>query len=64
MSPNGQALDVIAEVGPGYQFLGCAHTQKNFNPPVYQSNVLDNNSYEQWSKTVRLQRKIVQSKSI
>jgi len=48
MSANGQALDAIAEVGPGQHFLGCEHTQKNFKTAFYQSNVSDNNSYEQW----------------
>jgi trimethylamine--corrinoid protein Co-methyltransferase len=48
MSDNGQALDAIAEVGPGQHFLGCAHTQKNFKTAFYQSNVSDNSSYEQW----------------
>jgi len=48
MSDNGQALDAIAEVGPGQHFLGCDHTQKNFKTAFYQSNVSDNSSYEQW----------------
>ena len=43
MCANGQALDAIAEVGPGSHFLGCAHTQKNFKTAFYQSNVS-----EQW----------------
>src|SRR3546814_9667760 len=30
LSENGQALDAIREVGPGSHFLGCAHTQANF----------------------------------
>ncbi|NNC36622.1 MAG: trimethylamine methyltransferase [Acidimicrobiales bacterium] len=48
MSENGQALDAIAEVGPGQHFLGCEHTQKNFKTAFYRSNISDNNSYEQW----------------
>ena len=48
MSANGQALDAIAEVGPGQHFLGCAHTQKNFKSAFYSSNVSDNSSFEQW----------------
>ncbi len=48
MSENGQALDALAEVGPGQHFLGCEHTQKNFKTAFYTSNVADNNSYEQW----------------
>jgi len=48
MSANGQAMDAIAEVGPGKHFLGCQHTQKNFKTAFYQSKVSDNNSFEQW----------------
>ncbi len=48
MSANGQAMDAIAEVGPGQHFLGCEHTQKNFKTAFYRSNVADNNSFEQW----------------
>ncbi len=48
LSPNGQALDAIREVGPGKHFLGCAHTQANFESAFYRSPLADNNSYEQW----------------
>ena len=48
LSPNGQALDAIHEVGPGKHFLGCAHTQANFENAFYRSPLADNNSYEQW----------------
>lgn len=48
LSENGQALDAIREVGPGSHFLGCAHTQANFETAFYRSNIADNNSYEQW----------------
>ncbi len=48
LSDNGQALDAIAEVGPGSHYLGCAHTQANFETAFYRSPVADNNSYEQW----------------
>ena len=47
-SENAQALDAIAEVGPGSHFLGCAHTQANFEDAFYRSPVADNNSFEQW----------------
>ncbi len=49
MSERGQALDAIREVGPGSHFLGCAHTQANFETAFYQSNIADYSSYEQWS---------------
>ncbi len=48
-SENGQALDAIAEVGPGSHFLGCAHTQANFETAFWRSQVADNRPYEQWN---------------
>jgi len=48
LSENGQAMDAIREVGPGSHFLGCSHTQANFETAFYRSPVADNNSFEQW----------------
>ncbi len=48
LTENGQALGAIREVGPGQHFLGCEHTQANFESAFYRSNIADNNSYEQW----------------
>jgi trimethylamine---corrinoid protein Co-methyltransferase len=48
LSDNGQALSAIREVGPGKHFLGCAHTQANFENAFYRSPLADNNSFEQW----------------
>ena len=48
LSETGQALSAIREVGPGSHYLGCAHTQANFETAFYRSTVADNNSYEQW----------------
>lgn len=48
MSENGQAMSAIREVGPGKHFLGCAHTQANFETAFYRSPITDNNSFEQW----------------
>src|SRR5262245_26842088 len=48
LSENGQALEAIREVGPGNHFLGCAHTQANFETAFYRSPLADNNSFEQW----------------
>jgi trimethylamine--corrinoid protein Co-methyltransferase len=45
---NAQAMDAIREVGPGGHFLGCAHTQANFETAFYRSPIADNNSVEQW----------------
>ncbi|HMT14762.1 MAG TPA: trimethylamine methyltransferase family protein, partial [Aestuariivirga sp.] len=47
-SDNGQALDAIQEVGPGSHYLGCAHTQANFETAFWRSALADNNSFEQW----------------
>jgi trimethylamine--corrinoid protein Co-methyltransferase len=48
LSENGQGLAAIREVGPGSHFLGCEHTQANFETAFYRSTVADNNSFEQW----------------
>ena len=48
MTENGQALSALREVGPGSHFLGCAHTQANFETAFFRSSVADNNSFEQW----------------
>jgi trimethylamine--corrinoid protein Co-methyltransferase len=48
LSENGQAMDAIREVGPGSHFLGCSHTQANFQTAFYRSSIADNNSFEQW----------------
>ncbi len=48
LTENGQAMDAIREVGPGSHFLGCAHTQANFETAFYRSKIADNNSFEQW----------------
>lgn len=49
LSDNAQAMEAIAEVGPGAHFLGSAHTQSNFLSAFYRSPVADNNSFEQWA---------------
>ncbi len=48
LSENGQGLDAVREVGPGNHYLGCAHTQRNFETAFYRSPLADNNSFEQW----------------
>ncbi|MBT9370916.1 trimethylamine methyltransferase family protein [Rhizobium sp. CSW-27] len=48
LSTEGQALAAIREVGPGAHYLGCAHTQANFQTAFYRSALSDNNSFEQW----------------
>ena len=49
-SANGQAMDAIREVGPGSHYLGCAHTQANFESAFYRSTIADNASVEQWEE--------------
>jgi trimethylamine--corrinoid protein Co-methyltransferase len=49
VSERGQAMDALREVGPGGHFLGCAHTQANFETAFHQSSIADYTSYEQWS---------------
>jgi trimethylamine--corrinoid protein Co-methyltransferase len=49
LSVNAQALDALREVGPGNHFLGCEHTQRNFETAFYRSPLADNKSFEQWS---------------
>lgn len=48
LSENGQAMDALREVGPGNHFLGCSHTQANFQDAFWRSSLADNNSFEQW----------------
>ena len=38
----------MREVGPGSHYLGCQHTQDNFETAFWRSAVADNNSFEQW----------------
>jgi len=48
LSEESIAMEAIREVGPGGHYLGCAHTQRNFQTAFYTSTIADNNSYEQW----------------
>ncbi|RFB79235.1 trimethylamine methyltransferase family protein [Methylovirgula sp. 4M-Z18] len=54
LSENGQAMDAFHQVQPGGHFLGCAHTQANFETAFYRSNIADNNSVEQWESEGKL----------
>ena len=54
LSERGQAMDALREVGPGGHFLGCAHTQANFESAFHQSNIADYSSFEQWEIEGRL----------
>jgi trimethylamine--corrinoid protein Co-methyltransferase len=48
-SETAQALDAFREVSPGEHFLGCAHTQENFETAFWRGVMSDNGTYEQWS---------------
>jgi trimethylamine---corrinoid protein Co-methyltransferase len=48
LSDNAQALEAIAEVGPGSHFLSSAHTLNNYESAFYRSTTADANSFEQW----------------
>jgi trimethylamine--corrinoid protein Co-methyltransferase len=50
MSENGQAMDAIAEVGPGGHYLGCAHTQANFKSAFWRSDLFDYKPFETWDE--------------
>ncbi len=47
---NAQALDAIREVGPGGHYLGCAHTQANFQNAFWRSELLDYKPFETWDE--------------
>lgn len=50
LSENGQAMDAIAEVGPGGHYLGCAHTQANFKSAFWRSDLFDYKPFETWDE--------------
>lgn len=47
---TAQAMDAIREVGPGGHYLGCAHTQANFQSAFWKSELLDYKPYETWQE--------------
>jgi trimethylamine---corrinoid protein Co-methyltransferase len=47
---NAQAMDAIAEVGPGGHYLGCAHTQANYKAAFWRSDLLDYKPFETWEE--------------
>jgi trimethylamine--corrinoid protein Co-methyltransferase len=48
LTENGQGMEAFHQVEPGGHFLGCGHTQANFESAFYRFETADNNSYEQW----------------
>ncbi|MCB1805358.1 MAG: trimethylamine methyltransferase family protein, partial [Candidatus Competibacteraceae bacterium] len=47
---NALALDAFHEVGPGNHFFGCAHTMANYETAFWDSDLSDNDSFEQWTE--------------
>ena len=43
-------MDAIREVGPGSHFLGCAHTQANYQTAFWRSGVFDYRPFETWKE--------------
>jgi len=50
ISENGQAMSAIAEVGPGGHYLGCQHTQANFQAAFWRSDLFDYKPFETWDE--------------
>jgi len=50
VSENGLAIDALKEVGPSGHFLGCNHTQLNFQNAFWRSEVFDYKPFETWSE--------------
>ncbi len=48
INQNTLAEDAINEVGPGNHFLGCTHTMSNYQTAFWESELADNDPYEQW----------------
>ena len=48
MTDAGQAMEAFTQVEPGGHFLGCDHTQANFETAFYRAELHDSNSVEQW----------------
>mgnify|MGYP001387281389 CR=1 FL=1 len=49
VSDNGLAIEALKEVGPSGHFLGCNHTQMNFENAFWRSDLLDYKPFETWS---------------
>jgi len=47
---NTLALDAFHEVGPGQHFFGCAHTMANYETAFWESELSDNDAFENWQE--------------
>ncbi|MGB0845883.1 MAG: trimethylamine methyltransferase family protein, partial [Thiolinea sp.] len=50
VSDEALALSAVQEVGPSGHYLGCEHTQANFEQAFYHAEMADNATFEQWSE--------------
>jgi trimethylamine--corrinoid protein Co-methyltransferase len=50
---NELAADAYLEAGIGNNFLGVAHTLRNFRTANYRAPLADTSSFEQWSEDGR-----------
>ena len=49
LNDEGFAKDAYQEAGIGSNFLGVAHTMRNYRTANYRAELADTNSFEQWS---------------
>jgi len=49
INENTLASSAFDEVGPGEHFLGCAHTMANYETAFWETQISDNDTWEQWS---------------
>ena len=49
LDDNELAVDAFLEAGIGNNFLGVAHTMRNFETANYRSELADTQSFEQWT---------------
>ena len=47
---NGLAISALEEVGPSGHFLGCNHTQLNFENAFWRSDIFDYKPFETWQE--------------
>ena len=50
LDDNGFASDAYEEAGIGHNFLGVAHTMRNYRTANYRAELADTNSFEQWTE--------------
>jgi trimethylamine--corrinoid protein Co-methyltransferase len=50
VSPAGQGLDAVREVGPGGHYFGTAHTLERFETAFYSPIISDWRNFETWEE--------------